>query len=130
MNIEELLGFLVKEYNLSYKYQEFTNCYGGNWIVQTYSFYNDSGCFTICFIPQKNELDFYYASQFSNERKDLCEKMIDICEIEPDIWDKHTKVGFFHRPFFWCNNKKILSALAEALRVHLSKDNNFFGIQV
>ena len=47
MNIEEMFDFLKKNYNLSYEYQEFTNCYGGGLTVQTHSFYNDSGCFTI-----------------------------------------------------------------------------------
>jgi hypothetical protein len=49
---------------------------------------------------------FLLASQFSNERKDLCEKIVDVCAIEPDIWNKHTKVGFFHRPFFGVIIKK------------------------
>ena len=29
MNIEKIFDFLKKDYNLSYKYQEFINCYGG-----------------------------------------------------------------------------------------------------
>lgn len=38
MNIEELFDFLKKDYNLSYGFQEFNNCYGGNWTVQTHKF--------------------------------------------------------------------------------------------
>ena len=58
MNIEKLFVFLIRDYGLAYKYQKFINCYGGNWIVQTYSFYNDSGCFTIYFLPPKTSWIF------------------------------------------------------------------------
>ena len=130
MNIEILFDFLKKDYNLSYKYQEFLNCYGGYWTVQTHSFYNDSGCFTIHYLLQKNELDFYYAMRFSTERKELCEKMVDICSIEPEIWRKYTKLGIFNRPFFWWNNNKVLTAFADALKTHLAMKKQFFGIRI
>lgn len=127
--IEKKFEFLKKDYNLSYKYQEFINCYGGNWIVQTHSFYNDSGCFTI-YIEIQRGMDFYYASRFSTERKALCEKRIDVSSIEPQIWDKSQRIWIFKNPFFWLSDKKVLSTLAEALQVHLAKYNEFFGIQV
>lgn len=130
MNVEEIFDFLIKDYNFSYKYQKFVNCYEGNWIVQTYSFYNNSGCFTIHFLPQRNELDFYYSSRFSTEHKKLCERIVDICSIEPDIWNKYTKIWIFKRPFFWWNNNKVLYTFAEALKTHLDKSKDFFGIQI
>lgn len=129
MNIEELFDFLMKDYNLSYKYQEFFNCYGGNWTVKTHSFYNDNGCFTI-YIEVQRGMDFWYASKFSTEREALCEKQIDVSSIETQIWDKYEKFFIFKNPFFWCNDKKVLSTLAEALKVHLAKNNEFFGIDV
>lgn len=130
MNIEDLFSFLVNDYHLSYKYQKFINCYGGNWIVQTHSFYNESGCFTIHVLSQKDELDFYYADRFSTKREELCEKTVDILSIEPEIWDKYTKFWIFNRPFFWWKNKKVLRAFAEVLKVHLAKGKDFFGIKV
>ena len=129
MNIENLFDFLMKDYNLSYRYQEFNNCYGSSWIVQTHSFYNDSGCFTIHIEIQRG-MDFWYASRFSTERKELCEKEIDVSSIEPQIWDKNERIFVIKNPFFWWNDKKVLNTLAEALKVHLAKYNQFFGIQV
>ena len=129
MNIEELFDFLMKDYNLSYRYQEFINCYGGSWTVQTHSFYNDSGCFTIHIEIQRG-MDFWYASRFSTEREELCEKAIDVSSIEPQIWDKHEKILCFKRPFFWWSDTKVLRALAEALKEHLANNDEFFGIQV
>ena len=129
MNIEELFAFLNKDYNLCYKYQEFTNCYGGSWTVQTHSFYNDSGCFSI-YIEIQRGMYFWYASQFSTEREGLCEREVDVSSIEPQIWDKHERVWFLKNPFFWWNDNKVLNTLAEALKVHLTKNNEFFGIKV
>ena len=129
MNIEKLFAFLEDNYDLSYKYQEFTNCFGGNWAVQTHSFYNDSGCFTI-YIEVQRGMDFWYASRFSTERDRLCETGVDVSSIEPQIWNKHKRILCFNNPFFWWSNKKVLLALAEALKSHLEKHNEFFGIQV
>ena len=129
MNIEELFCFLKKDYNLSYKYQEFNNCYGGNWTVQTHSFYNESGCFTIYCEIQRG-LGFWYASRFSTERTELCEREIDVSSIEPQIWDKNERIWIFKNPFFWWNANKVLSTLAQVLKAHLAKYNDFFGIQV
>lgn len=130
MDIESLFGFLEEDYNLSYKYQEFSNCYGGNWLVQAHSFYNESGCFTFHLLVQRNELDFYCSPHFSTERDELCERMVDISTIEPEIWNKHMKAWIFKRPFFWWSNKKVLSAFSEALKAHLVKGNDLFGIRV
>lgn len=129
MNIAELFDFLTKDYNVFYKYQEFTNCYGGYWTVQTHSFYNDSGCFTI-YIEVQRGMEFWYSSQFSIERNELCEKAIDVSLIEPQIWEKREKFCGLKNPFFWWSDNKVLSTLAEALKVHLAKDNEFFGIKV
>ena len=69
-------------------------------------------------------------SQFSTKREALCEKEIDVSSIEPQIWDKYERICIFKNPFFWWNDNKVLSTLAEALRAHLKKNNEFFGIQV
>jgi hypothetical protein len=123
------LQFLIDDYDLSYKYQKFENCYGGDWIVETHSFYNDTGCFTIYNEVQRG-IDFCYSSHFSTERSELCERGIDVTTIEPQIWDKHRKIWIFKRPFFWCSDSKVLHALAEVLKTHLEKGNDLFGISV
>ena len=129
MRVEELFDFLRTDYNLTYKYQEFSNCYGGSWSVQAYSYYNESGCFTIYCEVQRG-MDFWYASQFSTERKKLCERQIDVSSTEPEIWDRYERIWFLKRPFFWWNSNKVLRVLAEVLKVHIARSGEFFGIKV
>lgn len=130
MEIEKQFKFLETEYDLKHVYQDFSNCYGGNWWVYTHSYYNESGCFTIHNLPQRGELDFYYAKEFSNVRKNLCEHQINISSIEKEIWNKHNKILFFRNPFFWWSEKKILHALAEVIQVQINRYGEFFGIKI
>ncbi len=65
------------------------NCYGGSWAAWTYSFYNESGCFTIHFLSQRGELDCYCAAAFSAVREELCHRSVDMCSIKPEIWEKN-----------------------------------------
>jgi len=128
MNVEEMFGFLVKDYGLTYKFQEFENCYDGNWTVFTYSFYNDDGCFTIHYLVGRDELDFYYSSRFSSVREELRERQINVYEVEPNIWRKHQRIWIFKRPFFWWSMRRILNACAEALKLYLAKGNDLFDM--
>lgn len=128
MRVEKLFNFLVEDYKLTYKHHVFENCYNLGYTVYTHSFFNRSGCFTIYSLPQRGELDFYYAKEFSEKREELCEKLLDICSIEKEIWDKHTKFGFIKNPFFWRNEEKVLTVLAEVLKAHINKHSEFFGI--
>lgn len=130
MNIEKLFDFLVKDYNLSYKYQEFTNCFGMGLLVRTHSFYNESGCLSIYEEVQFCSMSFYYASKFSTKLDDLLERGIDVTLIEPEIWNKRGKIFNIRNPFFWWGYKRILKTFAEVLQAHLTKNNEFFGIQV
>ncbi len=129
MNIETMFDFLVTKYGLAYQHQTFSNCYGGHWEVETYSYYNESGCFTIYFEVQRG-MDFWYASQFSSDYRKLCEREIDISLIEPEIWARRERVWFIKWPFFWWNSNKVLFTLAEVLKAHLAKHKCFFGIQI
>ncbi len=126
--IEEIFDFLIKDYNLLYKSQIFYHCYG-SWTVVTHSFYNDSGCFTIYDEVQRG-ISYCCSSQFSTELKKLSERPINVCTIEPDIWEKERKIWIFERPFFLWSQKRELNVLSKVLKIHLSKNNNFFGIQV
>ncbi len=130
MNINDRFSFLVNDYGLSYGFQKFTNCYQGNWTVETHSFYNNSGCFTIYELSQRDDLSFYTAPHFSTVLEELMDKQVDVCAIEPLVWKKHSKIGCFGRPFFWFSRRKILDTFAEALEIHLSKGNDLFGIFV
>lgn len=130
MDIEEKFKFLVEEYGCVYQYQEFHKCYGGDWIVYTYSFYNENGCFTIRSMPQRGELDFYYAHKFSTCLEKLCDKMINVCSVEEELWEKHTKIRGLKNPFFWWRIQNVLNVLAEVIKVHIKEHGEFFGIKV
>lgn len=130
MDIASIFYFLVKDFGMNYQHQEFRGCYGGHWNIYTYSYYNESGCFTIHTLPQRGELDFYYSHIFATERELLCERIIDIRLIESEIWDKYTKIGRVNNPFFWWSKRRVLTVLAEVIKVHVSKYGEFLGIQV
>lgn len=121
--------FLVEEYNLKYSEQTFNNQPFGNYTTKTYSFYNDSGCFTVNYLLQRDELDFYFSSKFSNERSKLQEKLVNIWVDEPEIWNKHQKWIFSIKdPFFWWKKEKVINALAETIKTKIDKNNEFFGV--
>ena len=130
MDIEKQFDFLVTDYGLKHAYQDFNNCFGGHWWVCTHSYYNESGCFTIHNLPQRGELDFYYAKEFSNIRKDLCEQRINISAIGTEIWEKNEKFLFMKNPFFWWSEKKVLKSLAEVIEAEIKSTGQFFGIKV
>ena len=85
--------------------------------------------FYYSYLPQRGELDFYYAKEFSTVLENLCELLIDISSIEKEIWDKHNKILFFRNPFFWWSRNKVLKALAEVIRQKLIKKMNFLGLK-
>lgn len=87
MNFKKEFNDLANTYTLKYKYQEFENCFGGNWKVYTHSLYNESGCFTIHCLPQRDEVDFYYTEKVSDNRKELCGKSINVFEVEKENMD-------------------------------------------
>ena len=130
MDFKKEFTDLANKYNLNYQYQDFKNCFGGNWWVYTHSLYNDSGCFTIHCLPQRGEVDFYFADKFSTDRKELCSKAINVYEVEKEIWEKKAKIWFFKNPFYYCNQDKIIKTLIEVINVSIEKNNEFFGIDI
>ena len=127
----QMLMFLVDEYGLLYSEQTFNNCPFGNYTTKTYTFYNDSGCFTIKYLVQRDELDFYFSSKFSNDYNKLQEKPVNIWIDEPEIWNKNQKSIFLIKdPFFWWKKKKVIKALAETIKIKIDKNNEFFGIKI
>lgn len=128
--IDVIFDFLVSDYGFQYKKQEFHNCYGGHWLVRTYSYFNVSGCFTIHHLPSRGELEFFYAPQCSNNREELYQQRINVQSIEPELWRKYTHIGTIKRPFFWCNTTKVLTVLAEVMKKHISKHGEVFGIKI
>ena len=95
MNVSRIFEFLVKEYKLEYVKKHFDNCYEGNWAVITYSYFNESGCFTIYTLPERGELDFFYAHKFSDNLNELCQSRVNIQSVGTQIWQKAKKKIFF-----------------------------------
>ena len=125
MNIEKTFAFLITDYHMNYAYQKFPHCPFGNWIIGTHSYYNDSGCFTIHILYQRNEIDFYYAKAYSTIREKLCESLIDEQEAYPEIWWKaKQKFMFSYRPQLYLNT------LAEVIKKQIEETGSFFGVNV
>jgi hypothetical protein len=123
--LENTFSFLVKDYGLKYSYQKFKNCFGGYWSVDTHSYYNESGCFTIHILSQGGEIDFFYAKKFSTVREELCECELNYetigCEFGQDVEEKLFYVG---------NQDSKFKIVAEAIKTKVAKDGEFFGIEV
>lgn len=126
--ISDTFESFAKKHNLNYAYQEFNNCFGGNWWVCTHSLYNDSGCFTIHCVPGRGDVDCYFAARFSTDRKVLCENLINIYEIEKDIWVKHEKIWIFKNPFFYWSQDRVIKAILEVMETSIAKNNEFLEI--
>lgn len=123
MDIEKQFDFLVKDYGLKYSHQTFKNCYNGHWVVYAYSFYNESGCFTIYELGQRGEWDYYYAKRHSNIMEELLENRVDIYSVEKEIWGKARK-KIFH------SIRTELATLAEVIKKQIQTQGNFYGVKI
>ena len=130
MNVAELFNFLENDYGLFFQYQNFSNCYNGGWFVETYSYFNNSGCFTIYLLDARGEWWCYYSPKFSTKIEDLCYKQIDIYSSEEKIWNKHKKLWIFNKPFFWWRKDKVLLAMADVIKNHVEKYRDLYEFKV
>ena len=130
MDFKKELEDLAQKHNLSYGYQEFENCFGATWWVCTHSLYNESGCFTIHCIPQRGETECFFTNSFSNRREELCEKSVNIFEVEKDIWRKNERFGIFKKPFYYWSSENIIKTLIEVIIVSIEKNGEFFGVKI
>ena len=130
MKTNEDLKQLAQKFNLKYQYQEFEDCYSGNWFVITHSLYNESGCFTIHYIPQRMEVDFYIADRFTRNLRALCTQEVNVFEVEKEIWDSSKKIGPFKIPFYYCHPDRLVKTLIKVITAQIEKNNEFFGIKI
>ena len=121
-------AFLVDEYNMKYAYQ--TEELGGGWVYSHHSFYNETGCFTVSTLPNRGELDFYHASKFSPNPKELQKQWVDVFSIKSAVWSKYKKIGFFPIPFPLIRKKRLLEATAEVIKDQIERENTFLDIVV
>jgi hypothetical protein len=125
MDINKKFEFLVKDYNLRYSFQRFENYPFGNWSADMHSYYNDSGCLSICNLVQRGELDFYYAKKFSANIAELTEQSLVIDSVEQEIWRKAKKKFLFEYRY-----SLFLKTLAEVIETQINKTGQFYGIKV
>ena len=127
--VKELM-FLVEKYGLRFTEQIFEGTPFGNWVTKTYSFYNDSGCFTITELLQRDEIDFYFSDAFSTDYPALRQRRLNVWD-DNEILKKHQKWIFgLKNPFFWRNKKKYMKALAEIINTKIGENKEFFGIKI
>lgn len=133
--VKKHLSFLIQKYNMYYIRQDFKN--HDPMITETYSFYNENGCFIISNLAQRGDIDYIYLdniesledyifSSYSEKQKSY----IDITSAEKQIWNKYTNGGFFKKTLFWNSTNKVLSALAEVIEEQIIKSGQFFGVKI
>jgi len=133
--VKKHLSFLIQKYNMKYARQDFKN--HDPMITETYSFYNENGCFTISNLAQRGDVDYIYLdniellkdymfSSYSEKQKSY----INITSAEKQIWDKYESGRLFKKIFFWNNTNKVLSALAEVIEEQIIKSGQFYGVKI
>lgn len=121
---------LAQKYHLTYQYQEFPSNRDMYYFHYTHSLYNESGCFTVCCLPQLEEVSCYLSSTFSNNLKELRKTPINIYEIKPDIWKKRERIWIFKIPFYYWFNNNVISTLLEVIASSFETHGEFAGIKV
>lgn len=129
MKFEKKLKEFADKYNLEFSKQEFDHVWNDNSTVDTFSIYNDSGCFTIHYLLQRCEYDFYYSKKFSKQRKELMQVDINVFDYEKNIWKKGRVFGF-RNPFFYLNFNKVILTLIEVMEALAEETNNIFGVEL
>ena len=130
MDFKNAFSELAEKYNLTYRYQEFNNCSGGNWFVCTHSLYNETGCFTVQYLPQRGEVGCFFSRKFSAKREFLCHNEINVFAAEKEIWDKKEKIWIFKNPFYYWSPKRTIKTLIQVIECSINKNEEFFGIKI
>ena len=113
--IKKHLGFLETEYGLKFEFQTFHDYKGFCGPVDTYSFYNDSGCFTLHNIVQRDEWGWFISKRYSTNQYELLEIEINQKEYVSD------RCLFF---------KSVLKKLANVIKFQINSYHSFFDIQI
>ena len=109
------LGFLVSEYQMEFKFQTFSDFNGFCGPVDTYSFYNDNGCFTLHNIVQRGEWGWFTSKYFSDDQYELLQK-----EIKQTDYIKK-----FHLTY-----SGVLKELAAFIKKQIQETDRFFNISI
>ena len=113
--IKKYLGFLETEYDFKFTFQTFHEYYGFRGPIDTYSFYNQYGCFTLHHVVQKGEWSWYTSKSFSKDQYQLLKTEIN-------------QGGYISgRCWFYST---VLKKLSNIIKTHINCYNSFFGIKV
>lgn len=113
--ILEHLGFLIDDYKLKYSHitaDSYNGFYGQS---ETFSFYNDCGCFTLHYLSQRGEWGWFYSNFFSSNQTELLKNEINQNE-------------FIRGPVF--GYRSMLKKLENSIRAQIKQSNCFFNINV
>lgn len=113
--IQKHLGFLETEYDFKFSFQTFDDYNGFYGPIDTYSFYNNFGCFTLHHVVQRNEWSWFTSKKFSTNQYEL---------LEIEINQTNYICGF--RLFY----SSVLKELASIIRKQIELYSGFFDICV
>jgi hypothetical protein len=134
--VKKYLGFLNEKYHMNYIYNVFDNYLGTNAILQTFTFYNNYGCFVIHDVPVKGEVEYVclddikMLNKYGNKPSSVKKQVIDVSSVKKEIWERYQKIGPFKNPFFWTNNNSVLKVLAKVIEKQIQETGKFYGIKV
>ena len=135
--IKKDLDFLCIDYEMKYQHRCIKNYPRGNYDLDVYSYYNETGCFSILYIAVRNDLTFavfdnidfidtYIEPDFLSRSK----YWVDVTTIQKDNWNEKERILFIKNPFFWWSKKKIFQTLGEAIKKEILQHNGFYGINI
>lgn len=109
------LGFLKDDYGFCFSFQTFNDYHGFCGPIDTYSFYNNNGCFTLHNIVQKGEWTWFLSKNYSNDQYELMNKKIDPnLYIATNCWMYST----------------ILKRLSVSIKKQITTSGKVFGIAI
>ena len=113
--ILKYFGFLIKECGMKFQFQTFPEYYGFCGPIDTYSFYNNNGCFTFHHIVQRGEWSWYRSSRFSNDQYELLEREIN-------------RRDYLFRDYFFTSSW--LKILSNIVKGQVKRSNSALGISL
>lgn len=123
MNIERDMNFLVEKYKMNYNFQSFDSDVSGRFYgpMNTFSYYNSNGCFTIYHAVQREEWDYYYSKVFSNNQEILTAK-----DISKDVYESIAEVKKNITMLF----KSDSLVLSLVIKKKIIESGEFFNIKI
>lgn len=107
--------FLVKDYHMNFLAQVLPNTVGVETPTYIYSYYNQSGCFSLVEISQRKEWDCYVARQFAQQASMLLSTKIN-------------QTNYIKRTIY--TTRAYLKLTANSIQSQINLTNSFWGIQV